>query len=239
MLSIIIPTLNEETCLPILLNSIKKQDLNEEVEIIVSDAGSEDKTVDIAKSFDCKVVAGGFPATGKNRGAEAAKGELILFLDADVFLAENSLEKLLGEFRKRKLDVASFLLASFHRFHNLSYKTIFNFTSLFTEKFLPQAMNVILIKRNLHQKIRGFDEEIKIGEELDYVRRAAKIGKFGVLKTVKIFASPRRFEKDGWFITWFKYFACQVHMLFWGPVKSDILRYRFNHYLQEKNKNIK
>ncbi len=162
---------------------------------------------------------------------------MILFLDADTFLAENSLEKLLKEFKERKLDIASFLLTSFHKFHNLSYKILFNFPSLITEKFLPQAMNVILVKRELHQKIGGFNEEVKIGEELDYVRRGAKFGKFGVLRSAKIFASPRRFEKDGWFITWFKYFLCQLHMIFLGPVKSDILKYRFNHYLQKsKNK---
>ena len=230
MLSIIIPTLNEENYLPFLLKSLKKQKLDVKSEIIVSDAGSEDKTVDIAKSFNCKVVSGGFPAKGKNDGAKAAQGNLILFLDADTFLAENSLEKLLKEFKEKKLDVASFTLASFHKFHNLSYKILFNFPSLITEKFLPQAMNVILSKRELHQRIGGFNEEVKIGEELDYLRRGVKFGKFGVLKSAKIFASPRRFEKDGWAITWFKYFLCQLHMLTLGPVKSDILKYKFNHY---------
>jgi len=233
MLSIIIPTLNEENYLSFLLKSLKKQKLDIEFETIVSDAGSEDKTIDVAKSFGCKVVSGGFPAKGKNDGAKAARGDLILFLDADTFLAENSLEKLLKEFKEKRLDVASFLLTSFHRFHNLSYKILFNFPSLITEKFLPQAMNVILVKKELHRKIGGFNEEVKIGEELDYLRRGVKFGKFGVLRSTKIFASPRRFEKDGWFTTWSKYFLCQLHMIFLGPVKSDILKYRFNHYLQK------
>lgn len=103
------------------------------------------------------------------------------------------------------------------------------------ENFLPQVMNIILVKKDLHQKIGGFDEEIKLGEELDYVRKGAKIGKFGVLKSVKIFASPRRFQQDGWFKTWSKYFLCQFYMLFFGPVKSDIFKYRFNHYKKIKD----
>jgi len=233
MLSIIIPTLNEENHLPFLLESIKKQGLNN-YEIIVADAGSEDKTIEIAKSFGCKVVPGGFPPKGKNKGAKAAQNSLILFLDADIFLSDGSLEKLLKEFKERNLDVASFTLASFHRFHNLSYRIFYNFPSLITERFLPQAMNAILIKNNLHQKVGGFNEKIKVGEELDYIRRGVKFGKFGVLKSAKIFSSPRRFENDGWFTTWFKYFLCQLHMIFFGPVKSDILRYRFNHYSKNK-----
>jgi len=91
-------------------------------------------------------------------------------------------------------------------------------------------MNIILVKKDIHQKIGGFNEKIKIGEELDYIRRGRKFGKFGVLKSAKILASPRRFKRDGWLKTWLKYFLCQVHMIFLGPVRSDLFKYRFNHY---------
>jgi len=67
MLSIIIPALNEEKYLPLLLKSLKSQNFNE-YEIIVVDAGSSDKTVDIAKEYGCKVVKGGVPGAGRNRG---------------------------------------------------------------------------------------------------------------------------------------------------------------------------
>ena len=229
MLSIVIPTLNEENYLPLLLESIKKQNFND-YEIIVSDADSQDGTLAIAKQYNCQVVTGGFPPKGKNEGAKIAQGELILFIDADMILDNDSLEKFLEEFKKKELDVATFLLKSQGTFHHLSYNLLYNFPSLLAEKFLPQAMSVILIKKNLHQKIGAFDEEIKIGEELDYIRKIAKIGKFGVLRSVKIFASPRRFKKDGWLKTWFKYFLCQLYIIFLGPVKSDIFKYKFSHY---------
>lgn len=239
MLSIIIPTLNEENCLPLLLESIKKHNFNttgtEPVEIIVADNNSKDKTVEIAKNYGCKITPGGFPAKGKNAGAKFSQGNLILFLDADTVLIEDSLFKFLKEFKERNLDVASFPLRVNQRFHDISYKIFYNFPTLITEKFFPQAMNVILVKKNLHQRIGGFDEEVKIGEELDYVRRGAKIGKFGVLKSAKILASPRRFKEDGWFRTWLKYFLCQLHMVFLGPVKSDILKYKFGHYKNSRN----
>ena len=85
MLSIIIPTLNEEKYLPPLLDSIKKQDYKD-YEVIVADAGSKDKTVEIAKKYGCKVVKGGLLPAGRNRGAEASKGDLLLFLDSDIIL---------------------------------------------------------------------------------------------------------------------------------------------------------
>jgi hypothetical protein len=170
------------------------------------------------------------PASGKNRGAELAWGELILFIDADAALVANSLSAFLKEFARRNLDVATFLLKADEKFHRLSLKILYNFPSLLTEKFLPQAMNVILVKKNLHQKIGGFNEKIKIGEELDYVRKGEKTGRFGVLKSAQISVSPRRFQKDGWLRTWLKYFLCQLHMIFFGPVRSDLFKYRFNHY---------
>ena len=229
MLSIVIPALNEEKCLPRLLKSIKKQRIDD-LEIIVADAGSKDKTIEIAKNFDCKVVKGGFPSKGKNAGAKAAKGDLILFLDADTVLPENFLRKTLKEFKERDLDVASFLTMAEDTFHNLSLKFLFNFPNLLCERILPQALNVILAKRALHERIGGFDERVKLGEELDYVRKGNKARKFGVLKKVKVVISPRRFKKDGWFKTWSKYFLCQIHFLFFGPVKSDIFNYRYGHY---------
>lgn len=87
MLSIIIPALNEEKFIPLLLESIKKQDF-QDYEIIVADAGSKDKTVEISKNYNAAIVMGGLPAKGRNEGAKIARGDLFLFLDADVILPE-------------------------------------------------------------------------------------------------------------------------------------------------------
>jgi len=189
MLSIVIPTLNEENCLPFLLESLKKQNFSTNFEIIVADAGSKDKTIEIAKHYGCKITSGGFPPKGKNEGGKIAQGDLILFIDADVFLPEKFLEEVLKEFEQKNLDVASFYLQSHNKIHNIIFNFLYNFPTQITEKILPQAMNIILVKKDLHQKIGEFDEEIKLGEELDYVRKGEKIGKFGVLKSKKILAN--------------------------------------------------
>ncbi|MBU0615524.1 MAG: glycosyltransferase, partial [Nanoarchaeota archaeon] len=109
MLSIIIPTLNEEKHLPRLLDSITRQRFKD-YEIIVADNNSKDKTRDIAKKFGAKVVPGGLPAKARNLGAKAAKGNILLFLDSDVILSKGSLNKAVTEFTQRNLTVALFTL---------------------------------------------------------------------------------------------------------------------------------
>ncbi len=60
MLSIIIPTLNEEKYLLGLLNSLKKQTYMD-FEVIIADNNSKDRTKQIAKKHGCKIVKGDLP----------------------------------------------------------------------------------------------------------------------------------------------------------------------------------
>lgn len=226
MISIIIPTLNEEKYLPILLSNLAEQNFQDK-EIIVADAGSEDKTIEIAQSFGCKVIEGGLPARGRNQGAKAAKGDLLLFIDADVFLPENSLRNFLAEFQKRKLDVASFFLRPWgkSKFLAVACQAFYNFPILVMERILPHGAGAILIKKELHQKVNGFDETIKLAEDHYYIRQAAKFGRFGLLRAGKVLFSQRRFKKEGLAKVYFKYILCELYMIFWGPVRSDIFKY--------------
>jgi len=109
MLSIIIPTLNEEKSLPTLLDCLKSQNYKD-IEIIVSDGNSTDKTIDIAKMYKCKTMVSKkrSPSSQRNEGVKIAQGELILFLDADTLLPSNFLQEVIDEFNKRRLDVAGF-----------------------------------------------------------------------------------------------------------------------------------
>ena len=106
MISIIIPTLNEESYLPLLLRSIQLQTYKGDYEIIVGDAKSTDKSRTIAQKFGCLVVDGGNPAQGRNAGAKVAKGDILVFLDADVQLPRNFLDNAISEFESRYLEVA-------------------------------------------------------------------------------------------------------------------------------------
>jgi glycosyltransferase involved in cell wall biosynthesis len=234
MLTIIIPTLNEENYLPLLLKSIKRQSFKD-YEIIIADANSTDKTVETAQDIDCQIVNGGLPPKGKNEGARVAKGEMLLFIDADSrILSDDFLEKILQEFKKRNLDIASFLIYPDENKLDKFIYTFYNIWAKLNQSFLPYATNVILVKKEIHQKIGGFDKEIKLAEDHEYARRAGKIGKFGFIDIEPILTSSRRFEKEGRVKTYFKYGLAGIYVLFFGSIKSDIFKYRFGNYLKNK-----
>ena len=99
-ISVIIPARNEEKTLPLLLQDLKEQDYAPH-EIIVVDDDSEDDTAAVAHAFGVNVVSlRGKPSgwVGKSwacqSGAEAASGESILFLDADVRLSPDGLRRI-------------------------------------------------------------------------------------------------------------------------------------------------
>lgn len=234
-LSIIIPTLNEEYFLPFLLSSIKNQTYKN-YEIIVADAGSTDKTLKIAQEYNCKITDGGLPGVGRNKGAAIARGEYILFLDSDVMLPENFLQNTIAEFKHKNLDVATCGI------YPLSEKKIDKFlhsavNSYFKaiQSFMPHAPGFcIFTKKEIHEKIKGFDKKVLLAEDHDYIKRANKIGKFRILQSEKIPVSVRRLEKDGRLKIMVKYILCEAHLIFRGPVTSDIFKYRFGGYKKEE-----
>lgn len=237
MLSIIIPTLNEEKYLPLLLESIKKQSFSD-YEIILADAGSKDKTLEIAKKYNCRIVSGGLPAKGRNEGAKAAKGDVFFFLDADTVLPDKFFEEALDEFYGRNLEMASFCLVPLPR-SPISYffmNILYNQPIVLLETALPHAATGILVRRPLFEKLGGYDEDVKLAEDHYLARRAKELygSSLGIIKSTKIFVSDRRFKTDGWIATGVRYLLCELHLIFIGPVRSDIFKYRFDHYNNKK-----
>lgn len=103
-LSIIIPARNEEKRLPTLLTSLALQDLVP-LEIMVVDDNSTDQTAALAREAGCIVLQPGeLPSgwQGKSwaswNGAKAAKGQVLLFLDADTQLEPGGLARILAAF---------------------------------------------------------------------------------------------------------------------------------------------
>lgn len=245
MISIIIPTLNEEKYLPLLLESIKKQSFDaaqdKDFEIILADAGSKDKTLEIAKKYNCIITQGGLPGRGRNLGAKIAKGSMFFFLDADTVLPDNFFEKALPEFKSRNLEVAGFCLIPLpkNKISSFLINIFYNQPIVLLESALPHAAMGILIKKEIFEKVGGFDEDVRLAEDHYLVRRAARVfgAKFGIIKCTKVYVSDRRFKSDGWGLTGIKFLAAELHLIFIGPIKSDIFKYKFNHY--NKRKNIK
>lgn len=230
MLTVVIPTKNEEACIAGLLSSLRAQTVPP-AEIIVADAGSTDRTREIAASFGARVVDGGMPGPGRNRGAAVATGDFVLFLDADVVLDDKTfLEKAVGEMIERKLDLATCdVFPMSDSLHDKVLHGAYNKYVRMVRPLLPHAPGFcMLVRRSLHETISGFDESITFCEDHDYARRAAKKGRFGFLD-LKIPVSVRRLERDGRASIAVKFALAEIHLATLGPIRHDFFNYTFGH----------
>src|ERR687894_2355329 len=105
--SIVIPALNEERLLAGLLSDLAGQSRLPD-EVLVVDAGSRDGTVAVAERFPFVEVLRSTPpvAVGRNAGGRRARGDVIVFLDADARLPGDFLERFVGEFRRGGYELA-------------------------------------------------------------------------------------------------------------------------------------
>ena len=170
MISIVIPTKNEEEYLPNLLESINIQDYN--VEIIVSDCNSSDDTISIAYSYMANVVEGSInQAQALNRGAEVCKNKYILFLDADTSLPQSNFLINLSEYiNKKDIEIASGRLKDI-------YPNVPSMVwSSYRENISTITSGFMLIQRELFNRINGFDEGITSGFDREIAYRIKKRG---------------------------------------------------------------
>ncbi|MBI2657989.1 glycosyltransferase [Candidatus Woesearchaeota archaeon] len=230
MISIIIPAYNEERYLPKLLDCIKRQGFRD-YEIIVADADSADSTRKIAKKYGCRVVKGGMPGTGRNSGAKAAKGGILLFLDADSLIEKDFLENALEDIEKRKLDVAgSYLYPLSGNLLDKIFLHIFNGWTFITQFFYPNACGSgIFCRKELHEKVRGFDESIRLSEDMDYVRRCGRHGRFRMIKGSRLIYSMRRYSNEGRLKVGLKLLLSAVYRLIFGEIRNDIFKYNLRY----------
>lgn len=181
--SIIIPCKNEEKHIAELLESIKKQKYQPK-EIIVADAGSTDKTREVAYKYGTKIVNGGIPAVGRNRGFEASHEDTVIFMDADVqFLGENDLKIIYDTFNRKKLDCATC---------HFAYTGKRSFKKYMSSKFTNIAKDIsavslisglkwdwgsfMIMKRNTFQGVGGFVEDFKYMEDTLLIQKVARRG---------------------------------------------------------------
>lgn len=231
ILSIIIPTYNEEEYLPVLLESIKQQDFSD-YEIIVADADSKDNTIKIAEEYGCIVVEGGMPAVGRNNGAKVAKGDYLLFLDSDLKLTEDYLAKVIYEFKMERLGIAITQMKPLSK--KTEDKVLHDLANLFmisVEKIKPHGAGCygIIAKRELHECCGGFNEELTFGEDTEYIERLAKKERFKVLRNAKIGVSTRRLEEEGLATLAKQYGKSTVNDFLGIRTEASDLNYGFDH----------
>lgn len=234
VLSIIIPTLNEEKYLGKLLESLVRQNFKD-FEVVVVDGNSKDKTLDVAKRYakalNLKAIIERKKSIGlaRNRGADLAKGEYLLFLDADVILPNDFLKKSLNEFERRFLDVGTVLaIPQSNTFKDYFYYAVQNSILRFNQYISPMAIGFCIFStKRVYSRVKGFDENIKLGEDNDYVERAGKVGKFRLMKSCRIFSSIRRFEAEGHSKVAMQYSLSGLYRTFKGYPENDLFKYHF------------
>jgi len=220
LISVIIPTLNEEKLLPKLLDQLNDQKLRSKYgyEIIISDGGSKDRTLEIARNYTDKIVVHHDKrrqkiSEGKNAGFKISEGEILIFICADCRIEnpEMFFDYVLN-FKNSKFLAATFWFDVFpeeKKWSDYIFHTFFNWLIKLLN-FIGNGMGrgeCQVIKREVFEKIGGYNEELTAGEDYDLYTRIRRLGKIDVNFKIKIFESPRRYRKYGYIkilLMWFR-----------------------------------
>ena len=211
MISIVIPTFNEEESIAETIQEIKKRDTANLVsEIIISDGQSTDNTVLVSGNEEVKVFVS--PRKGRasqmNFGASKAKGEIIYFLHADSIPPENFSQIIMEAF-KNKFTSGSFRLEFDHQHWFLKANSWFTRFDVNAIRFGDQSLFVTKI---VFEKCGGFDENLLIMEDQEIIYRIKKYSNFTVMNGAVI-TSARKYLDNGiyrmqavFFRIWFLYY---------------------------------
>ena len=196
MISVVIPTLDAEAHLPAAFLSISMAAIHGLVgEVIVSDGGSSDRTLDIAEAAGAKVVKAPQGRGQQLRaGAGAARKPWLLFLHADTCL-DQGWEDDAKAFMASNGDRAAafrFKLADTGAGPRLLEALVALRCGLFR---LPYGDQGLLISRRLYDAIGGFSP-LPLMEDVDLVRRLGR-GRITILKAAAI-TNAGRFRRDGY-----------------------------------------
>jgi len=211
MISIIIPTLNEEKVLKETLINLRTL-LKVPHEVIVSDGKSTDGTRAIAEQYADKLVCFNEDrrqtiAEARNMGAAVASGDFYVFLDADVNIPNstdffNALLKRFGNephlvamavYLKVYPDEATLADALFFGLMNHIYYVMNNWLHVGAA-----AGEFQMMRAEAFIKVNGYNPKLVAAEDLDLFSRLAKIGNTRIGADLHILQSARRVRAVGW-----------------------------------------
>jgi glycosyltransferase involved in cell wall biosynthesis len=195
-ISVIIPAHNEEECLPRTLEALRAQKYGQFETIVVTN-GCSDRTADVARG-QCDQLhelpdRGLGPA--RNLGAGKAKGELLLFLDADTILEPDALATIAQKFTRRH---SMGTLKGVPDPGKPSYKIIYFLKNLVHQSHAHHGSSgVILCWKDHFEAVNGFDNELYLRENSDLMKKLRGFGAYKYIRATPAITSMRRYERTG------------------------------------------
>jgi len=201
-ISVVIPTLNEEKYLEPTLSALRSQNYKGRFEIIVTDGGSKDATKRIAKKYADRVLVNGRGISkGRNAGAAAAKGGVLLFIDADTIVTYNTLSEFDRVFKDRRVVAATCpIMLMSHRYNDfMMYWELNQAVKLSITKIRrPHIVGACFAARkSAFEEVGGFDETVETLEDFELAERLGKKGRTVFTEKTLVLTSPRRIHKWG------------------------------------------
>ncbi len=212
MISIIIPTFKEERVIGKTLKKLSEGLSGVPHEIIVADDGSTDRTVLIAKQYADRVVTRKPDevqsiAAGRNRGAGVARGNYLVFMDADVEILHprEFFTQALATFAKYPRLVG--LTANIRVFPEVATwgdRIVFGTLNLFHRlvnnvMYIGRAAGEFqMVRRNAFTQLGGYQEHIIASEDYEFFGRLGRIGETRLDPALVVFHSGRRAHTIGW-----------------------------------------
>ena len=192
-ISVIIPTLNEAQ---LVSRAIDLAHLAGADEVIVSDGGSTDDTVSIARQSNCAVVES-LPGRGLqlNTGASHASGDFLLFLHVDTSLPNDGCNQIREAVSRFQVDCGAFVQRIDSR--RFVYRLI-EFGNLQRVKWLGMAYGDqgIFVRRLLFEEVGGFDD-VPLMEDFQFSRKLRQLRHRYFVCEGPILVDPRRWQRHG------------------------------------------
>jgi rSAM/selenodomain-associated transferase 2 len=221
-ISIIVPTLNEESQIASTLAAL--QCLSGDKEIIVADGGSTDRTTDVAAEHGAAVIRS---ARGRGQqmhaGTVRAGGDVLWFVHADTIPPVHALEAIASALEDGSVVGGNFGL----RFNGQS-RSARQLTAIYPwlrRLGLCYGDSGVFVRRDVYGAIGGF-APIALFEDLDLLRRLRQVGRF-VHLPCQVVTSSRRFEHRNFAVVWIQWTALQV--LYWCGVPPNLLARYYCH----------
>lgn len=204
-ISVVIPALNEEKCLPACLYAFKQQTFRD-FEIIVVDNNSTDKTAEIAISFGARVLKENRIGTvfAREKGFGEARAEIIARTDADTIVPKNWLEIISTSFQKdpRLVGITGiFILPNKLILSCLIYIYLVLIFDIIAKLFLGHIQLLgsnMAVRKSAWEKIRKqiHTSEKFVHEDLDLSCHLAEVGKLTFTSSLSTTFSPRRLQEN-------------------------------------------